>query len=60
MPPFPTSSTFLVFLISSVLLKDYITMHIYEATTDQEHLDLKDAIILKKFGFIFMLMNMMF
>lgn len=49
-----------MFLISSVLLKDYITMHIYEATTDQEHLDLKDAIILKKFGFIFMLMNMMF
>lgn len=34
-------------------------MHIYETTVDQEYRYLKDTIIFKKFGFIFILMNTM-
>lgn len=34
-------------------------MHIYETTVDREYRSLKDAIIFKKFGFIFVLTNTM-
>lgn len=35
-------------------------MHIYETSVDQESWYLKDAIIFKKFGFVFILMKPMF
>lgn len=47
-------------MIATTVPKELCSMHIYETSPDKDYRILKDAIISKKFGFIFMLMNTIF
>lgn len=47
-------------MIATTVPKGICSMHIYEASPDKDYHILKDAIISKKFSFIFMLMNTIF
>lgn len=47
-------------MIATTVPKGLCSMHIYETSPDKDYHILKDAIISKKFSFIFMLMNTIF
>lgn len=47
-------------MIATAVPNRLCSMHIYETSPDKDYHILKDAIISKKFSFIFMLMNTIF
>lgn len=47
-------------MIATTVPKGLYSIHIYETSPDKDDHILKDAIISKKFSFIFMLMNTIF